>query len=852
MASFADLLLLLRGDTSDLDKKLASAQKELKSFSSQTSQLGSALSGLGARLTAAVTLPLAGIATAGIRAFGEIDSLKRGLIAVAGSAERAEQQFIGLREVAKLPGLGLKEAVQGSINLQSLGFSAEKSQRILQVFGNALATVGRGKDDLQETIRQLGQLGSRGVVTADNLRPLIERVPQLATIIKKSFGPEAIGNPGEVFKKLGISSEEFIDKVTSELAKLPPVTGGIKNAIENFSDSSNIAFARIGETLAPAVTEILKYGEQALGKVTELATAFSKLPLAVQEAGLAIAGLAAVGGPGLIFLGQVLSAMSNISAVAAKLLPTMTTLATVGLKAAPWVALAAGIAYAGDKLIEFGARVDTESEKQKKLLESITATRGNLKSQPIVGDDVIERLRDFGKSFDQVKEKVDGPKGLSPALKELTVDVYGPVNPLTQLREAIDAAFNADHLKTIRDVADGIKDIGSQSIFSSKVFKQWSIDALEAESDARALADTIRDLPIKGRNLTPYLVDADSAMKSIGKTSQESRQHFADLTLEVYRQISALHQIGAATAKDVEDAYEAYREASERVLGDVEKKTEKSVKTQESAWKSLGRQVSTIFTDLSRGIAQVIVGGESIGKVFATVGKEISTAIIRFAIERGTDLLIGQLEKILLKSKSINSVILNTAGVFSSLGRSVSDGGFIPGVTDAASTGANAARIGTSAAGSGGGAAGAVGGAVSGVAGIVTAAASVGSLISGIIGNFQFAGMNKSLDLIEASTRYAALYLGGRSDQGILGQLFKLNEEVAFGTSAKSIYFDIAPTLRSIRDALAGGAKPGTSGGGVTINGPITIEVSGASSPRDTAQAIMDTLRLVSPKFAPQ
>jgi len=49
----------------------------------------------------------------------------------------------------------------------------------------------------------------------------------------------------------------------------------------------------------------------------------------------------------------------------------------------------------------------------------------------------------------------------------------------------------------------------------------------------------------------------------------------------------------------------------------------------------------------------------------------------------------------------------------------------------------------------GGGAAAGIGGAVaSGAAGWVGAIASVGTLASSIVGNFQFAGMNKSLDII--------------------------------------------------------------------------------------------------------
>ena len=56
-----------------------------------------------------------------VKAATTMESLERGLRAVAGGAAQADAQLIGLREVAKLPGLGLQEAVQGAGNLQAAG-----------------------------------------------------------------------------------------------------------------------------------------------------------------------------------------------------------------------------------------------------------------------------------------------------------------------------------------------------------------------------------------------------------------------------------------------------------------------------------------------------------------------------------------------------------------------------------------------------------------------------------------------------------------------------------------------------------------------------------------------------------
>jgi hypothetical protein len=90
-----------------------------------------------------------------------------------------------------------------------------------------------------------------------------------------------------------------------------------------------------------------------------------------------------------------------------------------------------------------------------------------------------------------------------------------------------------------------------------------------------------------------------------------------------------------------------------------------------------------------------------------------------------------------------------------------------------ANTAAVATAAATDAAGSAVGAAGSLGGGVAGIVGkaasasigaIVNVVSGVVSAISGVIGNFQMAGMNKTLDLIENYTRYLKIGLVEQGD----------------------------------------------------------------------------------------
>ena len=102
----------------------------------------------------------------------QIERFRAGLTSVTGSAEEAERQLERLREVAELPGLGFPEAVEGSTNLQAAGFSAEQAEQSLRAFGNALASVCKGKNELQGVILALSQMAAKGKLSAEEINQI--------------------------------------------------------------------------------------------------------------------------------------------------------------------------------------------------------------------------------------------------------------------------------------------------------------------------------------------------------------------------------------------------------------------------------------------------------------------------------------------------------------------------------------------------------------------------------------------------------------------------------------------------------------------------------------------------------
>ena len=249
-----------------LNVKMSKTSTTVKKASNNTNQYSDDLRGFARRIRdvntvlGGMSIALAGAATAGtllirqnILAAVSMERLKLGLQSVAGSAAEAERQMRRLFIVAKAPGLGLQEALQGSINLQTVGLSAERSARFLEEMGNALAAVGRGKDDLYGALLGLRQIISSGKVLQEELRQISDRVPQVSKILKDAFGTIR----SEELQKKGISVSRFLNVLMNGLTELPRINDTAANSIENFEDSLFRAQAALGETFIPALKSTL-------------------------------------------------------------------------------------------------------------------------------------------------------------------------------------------------------------------------------------------------------------------------------------------------------------------------------------------------------------------------------------------------------------------------------------------------------------------------------------------------------------------------------------------------------------------------------------------------------------------
>lgn len=227
----------------------------MKAFEIVGSVVGSVIQGIEqlAKVGGVAVAGIAGFSVVALNAAADLDSLKRALFSVAGSAAEADRQFAELRQLAKSPALGLEEAIKGSLALQGAGFGSGMAAKALREFGNAIARSGGGKEQLEGVIIALAQIEGRGKVTADNINQIANAFYGIRKAMKEVYGTA----DSEELMKMGLTSKQFMADMVKHLEGVPRVTGGIRASFDNLADSAKVAMATIGSVIAERVVPVL-------------------------------------------------------------------------------------------------------------------------------------------------------------------------------------------------------------------------------------------------------------------------------------------------------------------------------------------------------------------------------------------------------------------------------------------------------------------------------------------------------------------------------------------------------------------------------------------------------------------
>lgn len=810
-------------------------------------KFGQDVTAAGQKLTIGLSLPMIGLAGAALKASADMESLKMGLTAVTGSAEATNRQLERLKEVAKLPGLGFKEAVQGAISLQAAGFSAVNAEKALRGFGNALATVGKGKADLDGVILALTQISAKGKVSAEEINQLQERLPQIRAAMKAAFGTADT----EALKKMGIDSQEFIQKITAEFLKLPAVTSGLNNSFENLRDSAFQALSKIGDIMKPFAQNFIDgWVGPMTDKLKVFAEEFMKLPAPLRNFSLGAAALAATLPLATLALGSMITnaiviagAFSKLWAVAGSVAvafsgqvaaafgltaANMTLLGVAGAAAAAtmtlllipafWKLVQARNAYK-DAEEAAAAASDLQQAKLKQLEDSlrkngaaIDGMSARYKAGQITFTQYLQYLRDvaveLGKTAKAHEEHGAAVMSTDKALTLLNLrstaerkkDLADAQAAYAIIRKSgtengIVLQEAANKVKAAHETLNGVLGKTAQKLGAAYHFGQKGLEAAILVEQIRQLnTETTKFIAdaVKAGGLAKYnaqqalelsnamaMLDNPPAIEGIGKMGaalHDVLSPAAALPPELQRIADALDAFGLSSKRADIDALQrnfdvlgegmesgsvsveqytrawlalikamdaagetidpaARREAIklEKQYGGQLGETAKEIRNAQKISAKFASEVQRAWDGLTRGIARNIVEWKDWGATLKNIGKDLAASFLEIMIK-------GLFNKL---KKQLADLLINAGGVFAKIGGWI--GGTASQIGGTAASGAGS--VGGAAAGAGG-AASSAGKAASGLIGTIGAVGAAVGAVSSIIGNFQQAGMNKSLDVL--------------------------------------------------------------------------------------------------------
>lgn len=477
MANSLNVILSL--DTKPFESAIKRVEGRLNAFAKGLSSAGSAL-------TQSITLPLAGIGIAAGKSFADIEKLENALAAVMKlepQSQALREEMEKLRKVAEAPGLGFEQAVRASARLQAVGLSANQARETIVQFGNAVARSGGGAAELDGAVLALTQIASKGKISAEEINQLNERIFEIRPALEAAFGT----SNSEELQKLGISSEEFIAKVTQEFAKLERVNGGLANSFENFRDSAAQAFGELGREINRLFD--LQGVIDSVSKALEgAANYFTQLDDSTKRTIVVIGGLVAAAGPLLLALGKLTSVFSLALAGARNFAAGLTFLATplgaivalVGVAAAAYISYATQLSVAervqrtmNEVQSEAAKSIAKEKVQLDQLIGVATDEAKSKKERATALKDLQKLAPDYFKGLDTEKSKIEDIKEAGKGYLDFLLKRATYIAAQEKLIEVEKKLLDTQQLaadsapKLWQTVINGLKGVGTLSGFAS-------------------------------------------------------------------------------------------------------------------------------------------------------------------------------------------------------------------------------------------------------------------------------------------------------------------------------------------------------------------------------------------------
>lgn len=364
---------------------------DLRSAGSKLEDFGGKLTDAGDALTSHFTAPLAAAAV-GAGAFAlstasAAETSEMALTTMLGSAEAARDMLDELASFAAHTPFELSGLTTASQQLLAYGFTAEDIIPMLTAVGDATAALGTGQQGIEAVTRALGQMQTRGKVTAEEMLQLTEAGIPAWEYLAEAIGTDTAGameavSDGAVDAQTGIEAltrgmeEDFGGMMERQSTTVAGLMSNLADAIEQplmaLRDSD--AYERFAETLSDLVDAAGPFVESLLPHMEKGIDAVSGVLGMAADAMEAFAGMSEQG------QGQIIGLVTQVALLGPALKVLGPAIRTVGsaMKGATSAAslfssglLGIGTAVAG---LAIGSLVSDfmEAQQQERLLADAT------------------------------------------------------------------------------------------------------------------------------------------------------------------------------------------------------------------------------------------------------------------------------------------------------------------------------------------------------------------------------------------------------------------------------------------------------------------------------------------------
>ena len=328
---------------SRISSTASTAGKSLQAAGKSLSDAGKSLSDTGDKLTTGITLPLAAAAT-GVGAFAlstasAAETSEMAFTTMLGSAEAARDMLDELASFAAHTPFELSGLTTVTQQLLAYGFTAQDVIPMLTAVGDATAALGTGQAGIEAVTRALGQMQTRGKVSAEEMLQLTEAGIPAWEYLARAIGTDTAGamaavSDGAVDAQTGIDAltkgmeEDFGGMMEKQSTTVAGLMSNLSDAIQRpfmelkdsgaYREFAN-ALGEIIESAEPFVESLLPHMENALSTVSDVLgvaadamDSFSNMSYSSQKQLLTLVTAAAAAGPAMSVLGRGVQGIGTI------------------------------------------------------------------------------------------------------------------------------------------------------------------------------------------------------------------------------------------------------------------------------------------------------------------------------------------------------------------------------------------------------------------------------------------------------------------------------------------------------------------------------------------------------------